>query len=75
MGQNICRGYFVFDRTQMTEMVTWLAQYRETQFHHQRDTVSSEFQQFHQRHSFIIRETQFHQSDTVSFCGKRDATC
>jgi len=48
MGQNICRGYFVFDRTQMTEMVTWLAQYRETQFHHQRDTVSSE------RHSFIL---------------------
>jgi len=31
MGQNICRGYFAFDRTHMVEMVTWLAQYRETQ--------------------------------------------
>jgi len=31
MSQNICYGYFAFDRTQMVEMVTWLAQYRETQ--------------------------------------------
>ena len=31
MRQNICRGYFAFDRTQTVEMVTWLAQYRETQ--------------------------------------------
>jgi len=26
--QNMCRGYFAFDRTQMVEMVTWPAQYR-----------------------------------------------
>jgi len=31
MRQNIRCGYFAFDRTQMVEMVTWLAQYRETQ--------------------------------------------
>jgi len=31
MRQNTCRGYFAFDRTQMVEMVTWLAEYRETQ--------------------------------------------
>jgi len=31
MKQNICSGYFAFDRTQMVEMVTWLAQDRETQ--------------------------------------------
>jgi len=31
MRQNICSGYFAFDRTQMVEMVTWLAQHRETQ--------------------------------------------
>jgi len=31
MRQNICRGYFAFDRTQMVEMIMWLAQYRETQ--------------------------------------------
>jgi len=30
MRQNICRGYFTFDRTQMVEMVMWLAQYRDT---------------------------------------------
>jgi len=29
--QNISRGYCAFDRTHMVEMVTWLAQYRETQ--------------------------------------------
>jgi len=26
MKQNICRGYFAFDRTQMVEGVTWQAQ-------------------------------------------------
>jgi len=31
MMQNICHGYFAFDRTQMVEMVTWLAQNREAQ--------------------------------------------
>jgi len=31
MRQNICRGYFAFNRTQVVEMVTWLAQYRKTQ--------------------------------------------
>jgi len=31
MKQNICRGYFPFDRTQVVEMVMWVAQYRETQ--------------------------------------------
>jgi len=31
MRQNICCGYFAFDRTQMVEMVTRLEQYRETQ--------------------------------------------
>jgi len=30
MRQNICRGYFAFDRTQMVETVMWLAQHRET---------------------------------------------
>ena len=30
MGQNICCGYFAFDRPQMVEMVTWLTQYTET---------------------------------------------
>jgi len=32
MSQNICCGYFAFGIPQMVEMVTWLAQYRET--HH-----------------------------------------
>jgi len=31
MRQNVSRGYFAFDRTHMFEMVTWQAQYRETQ--------------------------------------------
>ena len=31
MRQDICRGYFAFNRTQMVEMVTRPAQYRETQ--------------------------------------------
>ena len=31
MRQNICRGDFTFDRTQMVEMVMWLVEYRETQ--------------------------------------------
>jgi len=26
---NICSGYFAFDRTQIVEMVTWLAQCRD----------------------------------------------
>jgi len=30
MRQNKRHGYFVFDGTQMGEMVTWLAQYRDT---------------------------------------------
>ena len=30
MKQNICCGYFAFDGTQIAEMVTWLAQYRDT---------------------------------------------
>jgi len=30
MRQNTCRGCFAFDRTQIVEMVTLLAQYRET---------------------------------------------
>jgi len=32
MRQSTCRGYFAFNRTQVVEMVTWPAQYRET--HH-----------------------------------------
>jgi len=31
MRQNICPGYFAFDRAQMVEMVMWLVEYRETQ--------------------------------------------
>jgi len=31
MRQNICCGYFAFSRPQTVEMVTWSAQYRETQ--------------------------------------------
>jgi len=31
MTQNICCGYFAFDRTLIVEMVMGLAQYRETQ--------------------------------------------
>jgi len=27
----MCCGYFAFDRTQTVEMITWLAQYTETQ--------------------------------------------
>jgi len=31
MTQTICRGYFAFDGMPMVEVVTWRAQYRETQ--------------------------------------------
>jgi len=31
MRQNTCCGYFAFNITQMVAMVTWPAQYRETQ--------------------------------------------
>jgi len=31
MRQNMCPGYFAFDRTQMVEVVTWEAQCKEIQ--------------------------------------------
>jgi len=31
MAQTICHDYFAFDRKQMDEMVTWQAQYTESQ--------------------------------------------
>jgi len=41
MRQNICSGYFAFDRTQMVEMVMWLAQRRETRHDEARRGVRS----------------------------------
>jgi len=32
MRQNICRGYFAFDKTQMLEVVTWREQHRDMQY-------------------------------------------